>query len=397
MAKLSKIKQSKIAISTTLSTRKSESVRENLTVYDESLQVVNIAELKKSNFTYGGAFPYLTNALSQLCTINPRLPNGDYVIKGQNDRSLTHYSALLKWETLNELATDNEPTSKDSFRHEIMKVFRTPPELYVNLNNGYSLLTHPFIIRSIVYEDTSEMSKKDAEICARLGITKKISYVDIEFIKPMFAACIEKNNHAGFIYLDPAFYAKEVKTIKKIQTTPDLTKKFQKFYNPRTNEYVLKSAQTYYKYILYFLTHVSENDNADYTTIDAIEMLRHVDPSQLQKQNGKDYIKNKYDTKLFIDKAGTLYNTMAQLGYCENTFGVIKYCTYDINTDYYRIFYQKERPRTNIDPYTSNFIESEVNNNKPIQIDYTTKIEGRNGQSDEMTTNKDYYRYENGI
>lgn len=400
MAKLSKIKQSKIAINTTLSTRKSESLRANLTVYDESLQEVNIDDLKKSNFTYGGAFPFLTNALSQLCTINPYITDFEGkqkpVIQEQDNPQATHYSALLKWETLVQLATDNDPLSKDLFRHEVMKVFRTPPEVYVNLNNGYGVLTHPFIIRSIVYEDTSEMSKKDAEVCARLGITKKISHVDIEFLKPMFNACLEKNNHKGFIYLDPAFYAKEVRTIREIQTNPDLTKMFQRFYNPKTGEYVLKSAQTYYKYILYFLTHVSENSNADFTTINAIEMLRHVDPAQLYNRNGIDYIKNKYDTKLFIDKAGTLYNTMAQLGYCENTFGVIRYCTYD-NTDDYRIYYQKAKPRTNIESYTSNFIESELANNDPIAIDYNKTVEGRNAQNNDLTTNKDFIALQNGI
>lgn len=378
MGKLSKIKQSKVAINTTLSTRKSESQNSDLKIFTEDLQEISIEDLKKSNFTYGGAFPYLTNALSQLCTINPKYDDGEYVIKGQDDNESTHYSAILKWESLVELATDNDPLSKDMFRHEIMKIYKTPPNLYINLNNGYSILTHPFIIRSIVYEDRTQMSAKDAEICARLGITKKISHVDIEFIKPMFAACIEKNNHGGFIWLDPAFYAKEIRTIEDIRTRPELLNQFKKFYNPRTNQYILKAPQTYYKYILYFLTHISENDNADYTTINAIEMLRHVDPSQLQTQNGKDYIKNKYDTKLFMDKAGMLYNTMAQLGYCEYTVAVIKYCTYD-NTDNYRVYYQKARPRTNIESYTSNFIESEVNNNEPMNIEkqFTKRIEGR--------------------
>lgn len=362
------IKQSRISINSILSTKKSEQEHINGIIDETNKEcpTITINDMKIANFKYGGAFPFLTNALSELCTENPTFNNGEFVIQGQNDNT-THYHALLKWETLQFLATDNDPLSKDVFRKEILSLFKKSPSLYVKLNNGYSVLTHPFIIRSIIYDDKTTMKKKDLETCEKLGIQKKIAYIDIEFFKPMFADCLSKNpNNGGYFILEHAMFSKLRRTIHNIRNDNRLLQDFSQFYNSQTKENITHYPITYYKFILYFITHTSGNQNATSTTIDAIDMLKHVDPNQLYERNGKTYIKNKYNTKLFIDKASKLFNTMGQMGYCENIKAVIKSCYYGI-TDTYTINYEVEKPRINkLEPYTSNFFESEIKKNKPL-------------------------------
>ena len=373
------VKHTRTAINTELSTRKSETNTKGLQIFDETLKEISLNEIPKAALTYKGAFPYLVDALSELCTINPiyeyGIHAGEHVIKGQNDRDLTHYSAALKWDTLTELATRNEPTSKDTFRREIMKIYRNAPNLYINLGNGHSLLTHPFIIRNIVFDDLTTMSKKDAEICARLGITKKISYVDIEFFKPLFNACFPGNEKGGNIETDPAFFAMLNKTINTMRNDNNTIKIMNRFYNPRTKQFVTKYASTYHKFILYLLAHISSNQNASSLTLqedEIIELLSHVDPGQLYERNGKTYIKNPFDTKLFFDKSCMIYNQMAKYGYCEHTIAVSDHCIYAYENKKLKITisYQRSKPRTNIENYTSNFMENELKNNQPIQIEY---------------------------
>lgn len=373
-----KIKFSKTAINTELSTRKSELKKAGLQIFDESLKEIDLKEIPKAALTYRGAFPYLMDALSELCTINPTVMiNGEQkqVIRNQNDPETSHFSAMLKWETLTELATRNESTSKDRFRIEIMNLYKNAPNLYINLGNGRSVLTHPFIIRNIYFEDLSVMSKKDAEICSRLGITKKIAMVDIEFFKPLFNACFTGNESGGFIYTDPAFFAMLNKTINTMRNDRNCLSVMSRFYNPRTKQFITKYPTTYHKFILYLLTHISSNANANTLTLyedEIIEMLAHVDPQQLSESNGKTYIRNQFDTKLFFDKACMLYNQMAKYGYCEHTVAVSEHCIYAFDENHklkITITYMRETPRTGIENYSSNFIE-ELKNNKPLQIGY---------------------------
>jgi len=375
-----KIKYTKTAINTELSTRKSESANTSLQIFDESLKEISLDDIPKAALTYRGAFPYLMDALSELCTMNPTITlNGEEkkVIQGQDDRETTHYSAMLKWETLTELATRHEPTSKDRFRIEIMNLYKSAPNLYINLGNGRSVLTHPFIIRNIFFEDLSVMSKKDAEKCKRLGITKKISHIDIEFFKPLFNACFAGKENGGFIFTDPAFFAMLNKTINTMRNDRNCLNIMNRFYNPKTKQWVTNYPTTYHKFILYLLTHISSNANANTLTLyedDIIELLTHVDPQQLCVKNEKTYLKNQFDTKLFFDKACMLYNQMAKYGYCEHTIAVSEHCIYSYVNGKLQITisYMRETPRTRIESYTSNFIE-ELKQNEPLQIGYKEK------------------------
>ena len=369
------VKHSKIAINTELSTRKSEGNNAELKIIDETLKEITLDEIPKASLTYRGAFPYLIDALNELCTLNPTFDNGERVIKGQDDLKATHYSVLLKWETLTNLATRNEPTSKDSFRREIMKIYRAAPSLYINLGNGHSLLTHPFIVRNIVTTNATSLTKKEAELFARLGIEKKIAYVDIEFFKPLFNACFPGKEKGGYIETDPAFFAMLNKTIDTMRNDSNTIKIMNRFYNPRTKQFVTKYATTYHKFILYLLAHISSNEKANSLTLqeeEIIDLLSHVDPGQLYERNGKTYIKNQFDTKLFFDKSCMIYNQMAKYGYCEHTIAVSEHCTYSYSNGKLQmtISYQRSRPRTNIESYTSNFMEGELRQNQPLQVEY---------------------------
>lgn len=369
----SKVKYSKTAISTQLSTRKSEGENADLQVYDEQLNEISLSDIPKASLTYKGAFPYLVEALSELCTINPQT-NGHYVVKGQDDKFSTHYSACLKWETLVHLATRGEPLVKDNFRREIMNIYKKAPSLYIKLGNGHSLLTHPFIIRSIYFNDLSTMTKKQAETCIKLGIHKTIAYIDIEFFKPLFNACFPGKEQGGYIYTDPAFFTMLQKTIHTMKNEPDNKKILSRFYNPRTRQFITKSPATYYKFILWFLTHVSSNEKATSLTLcekDLIELLSHVDPGQLIEKNGKAYIKNAFETKLFFDKAFMIYNQMGKRGYSEKTIAISEHCIYSKSNGKLQITitYKRENPRTSINDYTSNFMQ-EIQKNAPLEIDF---------------------------
>lgn len=374
---MKKIKYSKTAINTELSTRKSEAQKTNLQIFDESMNNLSLEDIPKAALTYKGAYPYLMDALSELCTMNPTVNiNGEIkpVIQGQNNSETTHFSARLKWDSLTHLATRGEPTSKDRFRKEIMSLYKNPPSMYINLGGGLSVLTHPFIIRSIFYEDSSQMSKKDAEICARLGITKKISFVEIDFFKPLFNACFAGNESGGFIYTDPAFFAMLTKTMNAMRNDKNCIVLMSRFYNPNTKQFIVKYPTTYHKFILYLLSHISSNPRADTLTLyedEIIEMLSHVDPQQLTQSNGKIYIRNQFDTKLFFDKASFIYNQMAKYGYCEHTIAVSEHCIYSRENGKLKITlsYKRTKPRTNVETYSSNFM-NELKQNAPLQITF---------------------------
>lgn len=63
---------------------------------------------------------------------------------------------------------------------------------------------------------------------------------------------------------------------------------------------------------------------------------------------------------------------MAKYGYCEHTIAVSDHCIYAYENKKLKITisYQRSKPRTNIENYTSNFMENELKNNQPIQIEY---------------------------
>lgn len=363
---ISKVKTSRNLINSTLATKMSES-NERIEIYNSDSQLISIDDIPSHAFRYSGVIPFIGNALSELCTKNPIDENGRFVIKNQ-DNEQSHYSAIIRWAELLKMATGNDPLSYETFLKEFLKVFRTPLTLYVSLGNGYSAVTHPIIIRNIVYADSSLMTRLEAERCARLGIQRKILYVDIEFLKPLFKACLEKTGHGGFIFLESAFYAKLRRTIYEITQDEKMREIFMRFYNPQTGDYIKKRPCTYYKYILYILSCLPSNKKVVTIDIDAVDMLRHVDPAQLYRVNGVTYIKNKYDTKLFMDKAGMLYNVMAKKGYCENLSGAISSCIY--TKDKYTVGLRREGSKINIDSYTSNFMNEELGKNTPKTIDF---------------------------
>ena len=68
-----KIKYTKTAINTQLSTRKSEECKADLQIYDEQLKEISLKDIPKASLTYKGAFPYLVEALSELCTVEDNI------------------------------------------------------------------------------------------------------------------------------------------------------------------------------------------------------------------------------------------------------------------------------------------------------------------------------------
>lgn len=352
MQDVKKINMSNNLANTQLASKKS--MDEGTQVWDEKTHaILTMSELGKGFFQYSGDFPFITTALCGLCTMNPATPDGHLVIRGQDDPQATHYSARLKWDTLVDLATDGMPDVKESFHREFFRAFNKNKTLFVHMPNGYSVLTRPVIIKNIVYHDLTQMTKAEAERCAKIGITRKIAFVDIDFFKPLFSGILGQSNE-GFISMDKAFYAKIRHTINYINDNPILKARFSRFRNPRTGEFIKEFPVVYYKYFLYLAMHIGGNCNGA-TTLQVQRMMEHVQAGQLDTAG---HVKNWYNTKLFCDKAGMLFNEMAKLGYCEHTKGAITGSYYDVAHNEVRITYQAEKPRAKVVDYTSNNVAS---------------------------------------
>lgn len=66
---------------------------------------------------------------------------------------------------------------------------------------------------------------------------------------------------------------------------------------------------------------------------------------------------------------------MAKYGYCEYTYGVPYQAIYNNYDDNFVVYYKTETPRTNIETYTSNFIQGEIMHNEPKEIEYNNQEE----------------------
>ena len=375
------VKKSRHLLETELSTRMSLGLRDDLTYWEQdeygALKAIDIADITKAHLSYKGAFPYFTDALSELCSIDPTDETGWHYIRGREDPFETHFSVNMGFEELVTLATDNEPTSKEPFKRELRRVMKEPPRLLVRTREfvegrgwaNMAILTQPFNIPSVGagYENIDGTEDAAAARAYRIGVRRRVSNIQIDFYKALFNACLPgQGSDGGYVKTDRAFYAKYIRTLREIPQTAEGERKRLMFRNPRTGEIMERVDKgAYYKMILYLLFHLSSNKLVTQQTLspqDVINMLAHVDPGQLYTRNGKLYVKNAYDTKLFIDKASWIFNEMARRGFCEKTAAATEHCIYRNTSEGIEltIYWKRNNPRYSIDAYSSNFIEENI-------------------------------------
>lgn len=314
---------------------------------NSEMDIIKLEDIPKSAFSWRGALPYLTDAISALCTKDPKDENGEFVIKNRHDETTMFYSAKISRETLIKLATNNDYSQWDYLLRELKKGLKNPPTVFVRTPKGlyYAQAINPLGIK---YKEADDLTEQEKIMCEQIGGKIKIvDYVEFVFFKPLFADCFPKNKatYGGYIKVPIASYAKFHKIAEKLQIE---------------DSYI----STYYSFALWFLTHISSNEKAQTLTLDEskiIELLQGIAPTQTRRKGNRYYLKDKNESVKFITNACKILNAMAKAGLGED-FKAIPECCNVSTVDGLQIVIgyktnKDEKTHANAKEFTSNVLQ----------------------------------------
>jgi hypothetical protein len=159
---------------------------------------------KRGTFTFANAYPYIFDALSDLCTNFATAQYKDNkgrirnVIERQDNDTETHYRAILKIQTFAEMALNGHNEYWDSFLVQLYKLAAHPEKKVLPFIEGYSILTEPVRI-DLVTENGDKLSESEKTSLSNLknrpdSHKGKLELIMIEFYKPLFESLFQRNS-----------------------------------------------------------------------------------------------------------------------------------------------------------------------------------------------------------
>lgn len=288
---------------------------------DEEGQLVNPNDLKRVHFNYGGAFPFMMDAIAYIgaCTeLQKKL-----TFKPISD---IYYMVRISFKDLNHAATGCSSLVQSFFLKEVWRLTKEPPLLFVTNGKGQSSLIKPFDIVTIKHSDASTGKNNPSPDEGKRSIPiYKRETVDLLVYRPFLDAALNIDGHHGFIKMSPHFYTKIFQTLETLENDPIRSKKYKKFKNLCSPDI---HPITLYKFFMYL--QVQKPDENNKLHVPLFELLSCISPSDLNYDSqGNPRMKNKRTATLLLDKLCFLVNTMAEYHYLEPSDVVSESCSLD--------------------------------------------------------------------
>lgn len=305
---------------------------------------VTLEQLHRASFSLAGAYPYIFDALTALCSDNPDIQVYDFNTEQYEtvkviQRHGLFYTATLKWETFLQLALDGMEEGKQTLIDEICKMYSNRVETLKCVplpNSGYSVTCRPIDIKAIYHKDQTTASRAEMRGLINLDL-HPISAITFDFFVPLFKATIESRGSTGFFKLTRAFHAKMLHTMNKYRNTETFTK----YGNIKT------MPVTYRRYQLFLGLH--DNNKAPSITIPEAEIAIHIMPSDVDTSGN---LKDPWRVRTILTKANALLNAMAKEGYMEFMDAVPRGVYYHREIRAFEIFLHRQRPMASVPDFS---------------------------------------------
>ena len=342
---------------------------------------VNLADMPKAVVSYKGAFPYMADLMSWVCTINPTGENGEPRIKYQDEDTPYMFIRLTREEFVWG-ATGDDPLATSHFWNEVFRLMKNNRAWAINFGNGRGVIMPIFVITA-GYEDLSQMSRADAAHCRAINVERRVSYIDVYFARPLFESCLKGKSggkYGGFLTSEHAFYAKYTRALTVLAAEGDAESLiYRRLCNPHEATFALTKEggedldelAPYYRMALCFL--ISAEGKAKFYEQDpwirksgeeVTGWLRQANPRLLvtSKSTKKVLIRNRRDAMCLIDTALWGLNKMARMGHADHLKAIPIRTIYRETASMLELeieFYARGKSRRNIDCpiYTSRNIE----------------------------------------
>jgi len=296
---------------------------------EEKIKIAKTEQLTRSYFELSGAYPYIFDALSYVCT------HYKDAIMRQNDESETHYRVIVPKKAFEYFALDTYEKYEKSMMAELYKLAKEPKAKVLPLDLNHSILTVPIRV-DLIHEDGTIISESTLKKYENLNGELPVKYIAIDFYKPLFKPLLTGKYGVSWFPLPKAFHAKMLDAMDRYKDLPEFNKpEFQK-------EELKPYAKTYRKIYLYMNLH--DNGLGNKLRLDAMDMMLSCYPEIVKTKNNYRYLKW-WESRLLIVKACLLFNKMAEEGLLEGVKFAPTKIQYDKKTRQFNITIVRENYR----------------------------------------------------
>jgi len=253
-------------------------------------------KITKSAFDVSGAFPYLFDALSYICTHHKDK------IKRFEDSEETHYRVEVPFNFFIFFALDGKNEYKKSLMTEIYSLALKPLGKVISLDKTRSILTIPIFLQ-LVYDDVSNGDQAKIKRLVPFGNKLPISKIIIDFYKPLFSDLFSGDYGEKWIPIPKSFHVKLLESIDICKTSSNFV----------TSNHV--ATPVCYRKLFMFMN-LHDNGKGKNLFLKSKEVLLACYPSLLDDIDGSRYIRYTA-TEEFLTNAETLFKKMSENGLLE--------------------------------------------------------------------------------
>ncbi len=287
-----------------------------------SLSQDKIESLTRSFFEIAGAHPYVFDALSYICTYHRG------AIDRVDDQTETHFRVRLPVEAFMDFSLDGRMQFKHRIMTELYDMASMQRGKVLPLDAEHSVLTVPVRVE-LFYEDGSKIDPSIARQLENLKGQAPVKLIALEFYKPLFASLLRGEEGESWFPLPKAFHAKMLEMMDECRDLPEYK-----------NAGIQAFPVQYRKLYLYMNLH--DNGQGDFLNLDGVDSLLSCYPTLVKTKGRANYV-DWWRARLFIKKASSLFNRMAERGLMDGVKLVPTGIWYDKPIKQFRIRLQRGR------------------------------------------------------
>ena len=269
--------------------------RQHLQIQDENgiLPAEKVESLTRSFFEIAGAHPYVFDALSYVCTYHKA------AIERRDNSTETHFRVRIPLEKFLDFALDGRTQFKHRLMAELYDMASIQRGKILPLDANHSVLTVPVRV-DLFWEDGAKVDPVLARRLENLKGPAPVSFLVIEFYKPLFQKLLEGENGESWFPLPKAFYAKMLETMDVLRPEPEF-------------KYAGITANPIQYRRLYLHMNLHDNGIGEQLCLDGVDTLLSCYPGLVHDRGTGKYV-DWWPGRLFIKKACALFNRMADMG-----------------------------------------------------------------------------------
>jgi hypothetical protein len=274
--------------------------RQHAVIYEQSGEALpdyKVHELTKAAFELAGAHPYVFDALAFVCT-----HYGESVERRERSTE-THYRVRIPFTHFLDFALDGRLEYRNRLMAEIYELASAPKGKTLPFDANHSILTVPLRVE-LIHKDGRVVDPGTIRRLSNLNSEGvPIKMVTLEFYKPLFSSLFIGAYGRSWFPLPKAFHAKMLSEMDSCRALPEFK-----------NAGIFAHPLQYRRLYLYMNLH--DNGLGNTLNLDGAETLLSCYPSLVEGRGGENYVKW-WPARLFIKKACSLFNRMADKGYME--------------------------------------------------------------------------------